>query len=220
MVLYCPVKNSSGRQEIPPAKKGNIMRRRFLGLGGIVLGIGFVVALAATSASAGSERGRRLAPADIPAACWAAAADGSFDDFEASVELLEGCTTDDYSFAVVNPALGEIVCFREQGFCPLANPELSNAAVRLSGFAAGTARGEIGSRHQISNLVVESKSSRRAVVSFRTTAYYFNEDESFEIGWGDHTLELVKENRRWKILNEDVFIPFPNQRLVADHAAD
>ncbi len=197
------------------------MRRRLLGLSGIAFGVGLVVAVAAaTSAAAGSGHSRRLAPAEIPAACWAAAADGSYENIDASVELLESCTTDDYSFAVVNPALGEIVCFREEGFCPLANPELSNAAVRLSGFAAGAARGEIGSRHQVSNLIVESRSSRRAVVRFRTTAYYFNEDGSFEIGWGDHTLELVKQNRHWKILNEDVFIPFPNQHLVADHATD
>ncbi|MEM8925565.1 MAG: nuclear transport factor 2 family protein [Actinomycetota bacterium] len=194
------------------------MRRRLLGIGGIGLGIGLVIALAATAAAAGSGRGQQLALTEIPSACWAAAADGSISDFDASAALLERCTTDDYSFAVVNPALGEIVCFRDEGFCPLTNPELSNAAVRISGFAAGAARGETGSRHQISNLVVESRSSRRAVLSFRTTAYYFNEDGSFELGWGDHTLELVKQDRRWKILNEDVFIPFPNQRLVADHA--
>lgn len=195
------------------------MRRRFLGIGGIALCIGLVVAVAATSAAARSDRGRRLSPVEIPAACWAPAADGAYENFEASVELLERCTTDDYSFAVVNPALGEIVCFRDQGFCPLANPELSNAGVRLSGFAAGATRGEIGSRHQVSNVVVESRSSRHAVVSFRTTAYYFNEDGSFEIGWGDHTLEMVRQSGHWKILNEDVFIPFPNQRLVADHPA-
>lgn len=116
----------------------------------------------------------------------------------------------------MNPAMGEIRCFRDDGFCPLENPALSRAAVRLTGFAAGAARGEVGSRHQISNVSVVYESAELATVSFRSTAYYFNEDGSFELGWGDHTIEVVEQDGVWKIRAEDVFIPSANRRIVAD----
>lgn len=172
--------------------------------------------------SAGCSQASADEPAPPPGAdrvavdCWAAAADGSYEDFAASVDVLERCTTDDYSFAVVNPAMGEIRCFRGDGFCPLEQPGLSRAAVRLSGFAAGAARGEIGARHQISNLTVTYDAAQVATVTFRSTAYYFNEDGSFELGWGDHELTLIEEAGVWRIQTEDVYIPSPNRRIVAD----
>lgn len=175
--------------------------------------VGVVALGSVATATERDHRGPRIALEDMPTACWAEAADGSYDDFEASVELYESCTAADYSFSVVNPALGAITCFREDGFCPLFDPNKSRAAVRLSGFAAGAARGETASRHQVSNVIVRSRGARRAVLTFRTTAFYFNEDGSFELGWGDHQLVLVKRRGRWKIQREDVFIPAPNQRL-------
>ncbi|MEM7095012.1 MAG: nuclear transport factor 2 family protein [Actinomycetota bacterium] len=185
---------------------------------GVAAAIVALVLVATACSSAGSDESVSDAAGleSLPVACWGAAADGSYDDFEASVALFEGCTTEDYSFAVVNPALGEIVCFRDGGFCPLEQPGLTRPAVRLSGFAAGAARGEIGARHQITNIVVEPVDESNAVIAFRSTAFYFNQDGSHEIGWGDHELAVVREGDTWKIDREDVFIPNPNQRIVAD----
>ena len=191
-----------------------MLRNRIIGFFGVLIAI-MMIATACSSDDDGEAAAATPPPGDIPVACWAAAADGSYDDFEGSVALFDECTTDDYSFGVVNPALGEIVCFRDGGFCPLEQPNLSRPAVRLSGFAAGAARGEIGSRHQISNVVVSDADDSSATVTFRSTAYYFNEDGSFEIGWGDHELEVINDEGTWKILNEDVFIPNPNERIVA-----
>ena len=184
------------------------------------LRIGLVLMFAAVVGACSSEGVDAVVEPDgleaFPASCWGAAADGSYDDFDAAVAVFESCTTADYSFAVVNPALGEIVCFRDAGFCPLAQPGLSPAATRLSGFAAGSARGEVGARHQITNVIVDRTDAESAVVSFRSTAFYFNEDGSHEIGWGDHQLEVTRESNTWKIVSEDVFIPNANQRIVAD----
>ena len=152
------------------------------------------------SAHDGDARGGEKNPADLPASCFAAGIDSLIGDFDAGVELWEGCLTEDYSFEFVFFAGGpSIVCPGPD--CPIQ--EFSSRAELRALFAANNfqAEGYLATQHQMLNVAVD-RSGSTATVSAYIQANHFLPDNSVDIFWGDYTIDAVKEQGRWKVQHE------------------
>ena len=154
--------------------------------------------LVAGQAWAGDGRGNE--PADLPASCFAAGIDAMISDFEAGVELWEGCLTDDYSFEFIFfPGGPSIVCPGAE--CPIVGAS-SRAELRAL-FAANNfgAAGYTATQHQMLNVAVD-RSRSTATVTASIQANHFLPDNSVDIFWGDYVIDAVKEDGRWKVRHE------------------
>lgn len=148
----------------------------------------------------GSGGGGEEDPADLPASCFAAGIDAMIGDFDAGLELWEGCLTDDYSFEFIFfPGGPSIVCPGSE--CPIVGAS-SRAELRAL-FAANNfeASGYLATQHQLLNVAVD-RSGSTATVSAYIQANHFLDDDSVDIFWGDYTIDAVKEEGRWKVSHE------------------
>lgn len=166
----------------------------------VALLAGSLLVAGQASAGDGDARGGEKDPADLPTSCFATGIDALIGDFEAGLELWEGCLTDDYSFEFVFfPGGPSIVC---PGLgCPIVG---ASSRAELRALFASTnfeASGYLATQHQLLNVAVD-RSGSTATVSAYIQANHFLDDESVDIFWGDYTIDAVKERGRWKVSHE------------------
>ena len=136
------------------------MNRTRLRLFAIVaaLAVGSLLVVSQASAGGGDDRGGVRDVADLPASCFGDGIDALISDFDAGLELWEGCLTDDYSFEFVFfPGGPSIVCPGPD--CPIVGAS-SRAELRAL-FAANNfeAAGYLATQHQLMNVAVDRRGS-------------------------------------------------------------
>lgn len=192
-----------------PIAKGNTMnitRSRIVPIVAAVVAAllaGSLLAPSQASAGDGHSRGGEKDPADLAAACFAEGIDDLISDFDAALQLWEGCFTDDYSFeAVFFPGGPSFVCPSPD--CPIQ--EFSSRAEIKAQFAAVefARAGYLATQHQMLNVTVDRHGHRTATVSANIQANHFLPNNSVDIFWGDYTIEVVNEGGRWKVQKETI----------------
>ena len=175
-------------------------RPRIVVIVATLIAASLLVAGQASANGGGDARGGEQNPADLPASCFAAGIDDLISDFDAGLELWEGCLTDDYSFEFIFfPGGPSIVCPGPD--CPIVGAS-SRAELRAL-FAANNFEGEgyLATQHQMMNVAVD-RTGRTATVSAYIQANHFLGDNSVDIFWGDYTIDAVKQHGRWKVQHE------------------
>ena len=175
-------------------------RLRIVAIVATLIAASLLVAGQASAQPGGGAGGGEEDPADLPASCFAAGIDDMISDFDAGLELWEGCLTDDYSFEFVFfPGGPSIVCPGPD--CPIVGAS-SNAELRAL-FAADNfeAEGYLATQHQLLNVAVDRSGSTATVTAY-IQANHFLPNNSVDIFWGDYVITAVKEQGQWKVSHE------------------
>lgn len=171
-------------------------------IGTLLVAVLAVTTLAATGAGASSgDRDGEREPAGL-ANCFAFGIDQvGRGDFDAGVEIWDGCFADDYSFEFVFfPGGPSIVCPGPD--CPVQ--EFSSRAELRALFAAPFFEnaGYLATQHQMLNVDVTRQRGRTAEVFAYIQANHFLPDNSVDIAWNDYTIQAVRQHGRWKVQSE------------------